>query len=170
MLGGCGSASLHSNSQLRAMGGTELARLGDESLKSHLVETAMVAHESYAPFVEELLAEFLENRNLVRYPVELVFEIGSLAAHQFAQPEPNGRGFTLYLHPELKTRPADVIRAIGYFLPVINYGELVNDDHCLLYGATLTGTTLDDYYNQICRIADSIGAPALDRGMCVDRF
>jgi hypothetical protein len=152
------------------MGGAELARLGDDSLKSHLVDSAMVAHQSYAPFSEQLLTDFLDNRNMVRYPVTLSFELGSLAAHQFAQPEPNGKGFTLYLHPDLKNRHEDVIRALAYFLPVMNFGELVNDDHCLLYGATLIGTTVDEYYAQLCRMADNIGAPSLARGTSGDRF
>ncbi len=169
-LDGCGPTSLQSGSQLRAMGGAELARLGDDSLKSHLVDSAMVAHQSYAPFDEQQLLDFLENRNLVRFPVTLCFELGSLAAHQFAQSEPDGKGFTLYLHPNLKNRPDDVIRAIAYFLPLMNYGDLVNDDHCIIYGATLTGTTVDEFYSQVCRMADDIGAPPLDRGTRGDRF
>ena len=169
-LEGCDSASLQTGSQLRAMGGAELARLGDESLRAHLVDMAMVANQSYAPFRDGLLTKLMDDRNVVRYPVKLVFEMGSLAAHQFAQPEPNGQGFTLYLHPELKSRPDDVIRALAYFIPVMNFGELINDDHCLLYGATLVGTTVDDYFKQLCRLADDIGAPAQDRGAIDSRF
>jgi hypothetical protein len=163
-------ANLHTGSQLRALGGAELARLGEESLKDHLVNTAILAHQEHSPLSGERLLELLENRNLVRHPVKLVFENGSMAPHQFAHPELDGESFKLYVHPQLKHNAEMLAQAVAYFIPVMNYGSLINDDHCLIYGATLLGMTIDDYYRALCNLADSVGAPARDRSANGDRF
>lgn len=163
-------ANLQTGSQLRALGGAELARLGEESLKEHLVNTAIVAHQQYAPLTSERLMDLLENRNLVRHPVKLVFENGSMAPHQFAHPELDGESFKLYVHPQLKHNAQMFAQAVAYFIPVMNYGSLINDDHCLIYGATLLGMTIDDYYRDLCNLADDLGAPARDRSANGDRF
>jgi len=154
---------LQTGSQLRALGRAELARLGEESLRSHLVDMAIAAHCRYAPFSSGLLESFLGDRNHVRHPVQLVYARDAMAPHQFAQPEREGDGFILYLHPSLEGNETDIALAVAYFVPVINFGQLVDDDICLLYGATLSGITSDSYYAELCRIADSIGLPARDR-------
>jgi hypothetical protein len=164
------TAQLQTGSQLRALGRAELARLGEESLRSHLVDMAILAHQLYAPVSGERLNELLANRNLVRYPVRLSFEVGSMASHQFAQPEATEDGFKLSLHPALKNRPADIAFAVAYFIPVMNFGSLIDDDHCLIYGATLHGMTIDAYYAELCRIANLVGAPVQTRGDRQDRF
>jgi len=150
-------------SQLRAISSVELARLGEESLRSHLVDTAIKAHQLFFPLEGARLEAFLENRNHVRYPVQLRFGIGNMASHQFANPEESGEGFILNLHPVLQDRAGDLARALAYFIPVMNYGPLINDDHCLIYGATLCGLTIDTYYQELCRIAGLIGAALRDR-------
>ena len=48
--------------------------------------------------------------------------------------------------------------AVAYMIPLVNYGDVVSDEHCLAYGATLFGLMEDDYYRQICAIANSVGA------------
>ena len=168
--GGINASVLQSGSQLRSLGSVELAQVGEDGLRQHLIDTAILAHGVYAPMEGGGLDEFLADRNLVRYPVELVFEVGTMAPHQFAHPEPDGDGFKLQVHPQLKHCPADLCLAVAYFLPVINYGSIINDDHCLVYGATLAGMTIDDYYQELCRIADSLGAPARSRAAKGDRF
>jgi hypothetical protein len=164
------SGQLQSGSQLRALGQAELARLGEESLKDHLVDTAIVSHQLYAPVVGPKLEDYLENRNLVRHPVKLAYEVGSMAPHQFGQPEASEDGFRLCLHPILKGRQQDTALAVAYFIPLMNYGALINDDHCLIYGATLSGMTSSDYYREICRIADEVGASPRLRNEKDDRF
>lgn len=163
-------AHLQTGSQLRALGRSELVRLGEDSLREHLVDTAIVAHELFFPLAGEQLQAFLENRNMVRHPVELVFEIGSMAGHQFAQPEPDGDGFRLSVHPALQKRGTDLAMAVAYFVPVMNYGSLINDDHCLIYGATLFGMTIEAYYAELCRIAGDIGVAPRMRDEQSDRF
>jgi len=95
----------------------------------------------------------------------LVFEFGEMARHQFAQPDldwrdPGKHGRVLYLRPSLRERPDLVPLAVAYMIPVINFGEIISDEHCLLYGAALLGLTEEDYYREICALADWAGAEA----------
>jgi hypothetical protein len=163
-------ANLQSGSQLRALSRTELARLGEDSLREHLVDTAIMAHERFAPVNGAQLEGYLEDRDLVRHAVQLIFEVGSMAPHQFAQPEALEDGFRLCLHPSLKGKEQDIAYAVAYFIPVMNYGSFINDDHCLIYGATLFGMTASDYYDHLCRIASDVGASHRLRSDKEDRF
>lgn len=66
------------------------------------------------------------------------------ATHQFAQPDTDGHnteqdGRVLCLHPSLRDRPDLIPLAVVYMIPVINYGDLLTDEHCRLYGATVLG-------------------------------
>ena len=99
----------------------------------------------------------------LRYPTRLVFEFGEMAAHQFADagadlrdPEQNGR--VLYLRPLLRDRPDLAVLAVAYMIPVLNYGDIVTDDQCIRYGATLLGMMEEEFYDAICRMADYVGA------------
>ena len=164
------SSTALSGSRLRAMNSAELARLGEESLRSHLVDTAMVAHRLYAPLDPARLDALLHDRDHVRYPVRLAFRIGNMAPHQFANPEEEADGYVLNVHPDLEGRAGDLAFVVGYFLPLMSYGDLISDDHCLLYGATLNGLPVPAYYQELCRIADAIGAVPRDREETGGRF
>jgi hypothetical protein len=48
-------------------------------------------------------------------------------------------------------------------IPLINYGEIVTDAHCLAYGAALLGMMEEEYYRALCAMSDWLGAePRLD--------
>jgi len=147
---------------LRRLSPAELAKLGEGSLRKHIAAQAVVAHQKYAPLTFARLDAFLSDPECVRYPTRLVFEVGEMAAHQFAQPgpdplksEPDAR--VLYLRPALRDRPDLALLAVAYMIPAINYGDLVTDDHCVGYGATLLGMTDDGFYEAVCRMADCVG-------------
>ena len=149
--------------ELRRMTSAELSQLGEQSLRDHLVAHAIVAHRKYAPLSEDKLATLLRDPECLRYPTRLVFELGEMAGHQFAQPEVDDRDPTrnsrvLYLRPPLRERPDLLPLAVAYMIPVINYGDPIADEHCLLYGATLLGLTSEEYYIQMCALADFVGA------------
>lgn len=147
---------------LRALSPEALARVGDESLRQRLAEQAVLAHLRYRPLGPEKLDALLADSDCVRYPTRLVFEFGEMAGHQFAQPDLDHRntdkdGRVLYLRPILRDRPDLVLLAVAYMLPVINYGEVITDEHCLLYGATLLGLMEEEFYRQVCALADFSG-------------
>jgi len=152
-----------SAADLRRLSPTELEQLGQESLREHLVAQAVVAHQKHGPLTAETLAALLQDPDCLRYPVRLVFEFGEMAMHQFAQPDIDWRnqehdGRVLYLRPLLRDRPDLLPLAVAYMIPLINFGDIVTDEHCLLYGATLTGQMEGEYYRALCALADLLGA------------
>lgn len=148
--------------ELRALSPDALAQAGDDSLRQRLTEQAVLAHLKYRPLVPERLSQLLADPDCVRYPTRLVFEFGEMAIHQFAQPDLDHRnaennGRVLYLRPLLRERPDLTLLAVVYMLPVINYGDVIHDEHCVLYGATLLGLTEEEFYRKICALADFVG-------------
>jgi hypothetical protein len=151
--------------RMRAMPTEELIKLGADSLNQRLLEQAVFAHQKYGPLSPQNLEAFLADPACVRYPTRLVFEFGEMALHQFAQPEMDHRadaqqGRVLYLRPRLRERPDLVPLAVAYMLPVLNYGDIITDAHCLLYGATLLGLMPEEFYQRICALADAAGCEA----------
>jgi hypothetical protein len=141
----------------------ELARAGDRSLREHLLAQAGVAHQRHAPLSFEKLEALLRDPQCLRHPTRLVFEFGEMALHQFAQPDLDWRnreedGRVLYLRPKLSGRPELVPLAVAYMIPVLNYGDIISDGHCLLYGSALLGRTMEEFYREICALADWAGA------------
>lgn len=157
--------------ELRRLSPEAWEALGQAALREHLQAQAVVAHARYAPMTFEKLGRFLQDPDCLRYPVRLAFEFGEMAAHQFAEPgldfrDPDGMGRVLYLRPCLRERPDWVVAAVAYMVPVINYGPVVRDEHCLLYGATLLGLLEEEYYRQLCELADWCGAETRWTGSC----
>ena len=158
---------MHARSDLladvRRLSASELASLGEDSLREHIAAQAVVAHHKHAPLTFASLEALLSDPECLRYPTRLVFEFGEMAGHQFAEPAPDLRnpeqdGRVLYLRPLLRDHPNLVVLAVAYMIPVINYGDLVTDEHCVSYGATLLGMTETKFYDAVCRMADEVGA------------
>jgi hypothetical protein len=150
---------------LRKMSSAELEKLGQKSLREHLLAQAVVAHQKHGPLNADKLDALLHDPDCLRHPVRLVFEFGEMAMHQFAQPDIDWRntdqdGRVLYVRPLLKERPDLLPLAVAYMIPLINYGDIISDDHCLAYGATLLGLMEDEYYQELCRLSDFLGSEA----------
>jgi hypothetical protein len=154
--------------ELRRMSPAQLEQLGRESLREHLLAQAIVAHQKHGPLTAEKLDAFLKDPACLRHPVRLVFEFGQMAMHQFAEPDIDWRnvdwrnveqdGRVLYVRPALRERPDLLPLAVAYMVPLINYGQIVSDEHCLLYGAALLGLMEEEYYEKLCALADWVGA------------
>ena len=130
--------------EVRGLSPDELERLGRESLRDHLVAQADVARDKHGPIVFEKLDALLRDPDCLRHPVRLVYEFGEMAPHQFAQPDIDWRnsaedGRVLYVRPTLRERLDLIPLAVAYMIPVINFGDIVDDSHCLAYGAALLG-------------------------------
>jgi hypothetical protein len=148
---------------LRRMSAAELEQAGQQSLRAHLLAQAVVAHQKHGPLTAERLDALLHDPECVRHPVRLVFEFGEMAMHQFAQPDIDWRntsedGRLLYLRPLLRDRPDLLPLAVSYMIPLVNYGQIINDELCVLYGAALLGLMEAEYYQQICALADLCSA------------
>jgi hypothetical protein len=157
---------LQTADELRRMSEAELVEVFDDSLTQRLRDQADEALERHGGLGPGNLETFLEDRDSVRFPTRLVLEFGpEMATHQFAQPEPDIRqagGVMLYLRPILGQRPDLIVLAVSYMIPVINYGKLINDEHCVEYGSRLMRMDKETYYQRICEIAEFVGAEALD--------
>ena len=157
---------------LRKMSSAELEQLGQDSLRDHILAQAVVAHQKHGPLTFARLESFLTDPECVRHPTRLVFEFGEMAMHQFGQPDVDWRnteqdGRVLYLRPLLRDRPNLVVLAVAYLVPLINYGEIITDEHCLRYGAALLGLMEAEYYQQICALSDWVGAERRVAGQAV---
>jgi hypothetical protein len=151
------------SADLRRLSPEALAASAQASLREHVAAQAWVARQKHGPITPDTLDSLLGDPSCLRYPTRLVFEFGEMALHQFAQPDldprdPERNGRVLYLRPKLRDRPGSVVQAVAYMIPLINYGEVISDEHCLLYGATLLGLTEEEYYRQMCALADWAGA------------
>ena len=155
--------------ELRKLSTAELEQLGQQSLREHLLAQAIVAHQKHGPITADKLEALLRDPDCLRHPVRLVFEFGEMAMHQFAQPDVDWRnteqdGRVLYVRPLLKERPELLPLAVAYMIPLINYGDIITDAHCVAYGATLLGMMEDEYYRAICKLAETVGAEARSAG------
>lgn len=149
--------------RLHGLSAAEWTRLGQQSLRDHLAAQAVIAHRKHGPLTRDNLDRFLVDPDCLRHPTRLAFEFGEMAPHQFAQPgldhrRPQHDGRILFLRPVLRSHPRLVVLAATYFVPVINYGDVIDDEHCLLYGATVLGLLEFEFYNEICRLADFAGS------------
>lgn len=148
---------------LRRMSAAELEKLGQDSLRDHILAQAVVAHQKHGPLTFNKLDRLLNDPECVRHPTRLVFEFGEMAMHQFAQPDIDWRnqendGRVLYIRPLLRECHDLVVLAVAYMIPLINYGDIISDEHCLRYGAALLGLMEVEYYQQMCALADLVGA------------
>lgn len=156
---------LQTADELRKMSEAELVEVFEDSLTSRLRDQAGEALERHGRFGPGTLETFLSDSDTVRYPTRLVLEFSAeLGMHQFAQPEPdirNAGGIMLCIRPVLGQRPDLLAFAVSYMIPVINYGKIIDDEHCLEYGRVLTGLDKETYYQRICEVAEFVGASEL---------
>lgn len=154
---------LETAEEVRRLSDAELTQLGEDSLMDHLRHQATEARERHGGLKSGNIETFLDDRDCVRYPTRLVLEFGEMGPHQFAQPDRDYRANhaearVIYLRPILGKRPDLIALAVSYMIPVINYGQIITDDHCLEYGAHLLGIPSDVYYERICDLAEFVGA------------
>lgn len=147
----------------RNLSNSELGQLGEDGLNAHLIERGKFAHLKHGGLRPDHIETFLADRDCVRHPTRLSLEFREMGPHQFAHAERDRRllneiTYILYVRPTLEQRPDLMAFAIAYMIPVINYGEIVTDDHCLMFGATLMGMTETAFYLKVCEVADFVEA------------
>jgi hypothetical protein len=107
------------------------------------------------------LQRILEDRSLVRYPCEIVFDAAPLQEGEFAHPVANGEqpeaGFKICVHPFFATQPARVPYLVLYQLVMVNYGDFASPDDAETFGSRALGLSKDEYYQKLCEAADEIG-------------
>ena len=137
-----------------------------QSLTAHLAEKGQQIYLQYGPEIgwNDLL-QILEDRSLVRYPCEIIFDAAQLQPGEFAaaiakseQPED---GFTIFVHPYFAMDPGQVPALVFYHLVVVNYGEFASSDDAETFGAAALGLLKEEYYNHLCNMADEVWGDAV---------
>lgn len=132
-----------------------------ESLESHVAEKGSILREQYGPEITwSSLMRILEDRTIVRYPCEIVFDAENLLEGEFAHPvqkaERPDDGFVIYVHPFFAVQPHRVPALVLYQLVVVNYGPFASADDAETFGACALGLSRDEYYEILCEAADEL--------------
>jgi len=141
------------------------AEEAQQSLRDHVVTRATEARLKRAGLIDrETILQMLQDRSVVRYPVGVRFDAEPLLPGEFACLEALGshpsEGFCLYIHPEFEPVDDLLPLLIAYYIPAVNYGEVASLVEAELFGATLTGMHVEEYYKILCSVADSVPPPA----------
>jgi hypothetical protein len=137
--------------------------IGDarESLNAHVAAKGGEIRLKYGPQIGwQQLLRLLEDRSCVRYPCEIVFDVAPLQEGELAYPLARGttpeEGFTIYVHPYFAAQLARVPGIVLYQLAVVNYGDFASTEDAEVFGSCALGISKDDYYMDLCRVADEI--------------
>lgn len=144
-------------------------RDGMLALREHIAARASEARVRYGLLIDaEAVLAMLDDRAVVRFPVGVRFDAAALEPGEPAYPMPLGDrgadGYCLFIHPALRAEPELLPLVIAYYIPSINYGEVVTREEAELFGATLLGLDPDTYYEAMCEIADSLVSAAARAG------
>jgi hypothetical protein len=142
---------------------------GRQSMQAHAACKGAEIYDKYGPNVGwGQLLRILDDREVVRYPCEVLFDAGALlpgeCAHAQAKAENPEDGFTVYVHPSLVANPRDAVFLVLYQLVLVSYGPFANSDDAEAFGASALGISQDQYYARLCEIADRLpvsGGPSL---------
>src|SRR5689334_19292157 len=132
-----------------------------QSLTAHVAEKGLQVRERYGPHIGwKTLKEILNDRSVVRYPCEVVFDGSALLEGELAHPFPNSDapedGFKICIHPIFMTQLEQVPLLVFYQLVLVNYGEFASPEDAETFGAYALGISRDEYYNALCGLADQI--------------
>jgi hypothetical protein len=133
-----------------------------QSLASHAEEKGHQLREKFGSHIGwNELRQVLEDRSLVRYPCEIVFDASGLLEGEFAHPFPNCEkpedGFKIHVHPFFMTQLEQVPLLVLYQLVLVNYGEFASAEDAESFGAAALGMNKDEYYETLCELADQVG-------------
>ncbi len=132
-----------------------------QSLRAHVAALGAEIYEKYGPRIGwSQLHRILDDRTCVRYPCKIVFDAAPLQPGEFAHPVANGDrpedGFTLYVHPFFIAQLDQVPRLVLYQLVLVNYGPFATPEDAETFGAAALGLGRDEYYHELCRLADEL--------------
>ncbi len=134
---------------------------GRRSLSEHVETKALEARVIYGPDVDwAAMQRMLTDERYVRFPVEVVFDgeplgPGELAFTEQVADDP-AQGYRLVVHPRYENRDKLLPLIVAYQLVVVNYGEIATHEEAELFGATLLGLEVEDYYQTLCLAADAL--------------
>jgi hypothetical protein len=137
-----------------------------QSLTQHVEAKGIEVYLKYGPRIGwSELHGLLADRAYVRYPCEIVFDATNLLAGECAHPVQMGPlpedGFTMSLHPHFGDQLERAVYLVLYQLVAVNYGEFASALEAETFGAAALGLTREEYYSELCTMADELAATAL---------
>lgn len=132
-----------------------------QSLRDHIVTKAMDARLRRGGLIDRHeMMRLLDDRSVVRYPVGVRFDAQPLQSGEFACIESLGEhpsdGFCLFIHPLFENVDEMIPLLIAYYIPSVNYGDVATHVEAELFGATLLGIDVEEYYTILCSAADTV--------------
>jgi hypothetical protein len=135
---------------------------GRQALADHAAWCGAGARERHGPIDHAALLRLLDDRQVVRYPVEIRFDASGLEPGEFAHAAAVGDhpedGFHLRVHPYFRDRAADLPLLIAYHLVTVNYGSVATHEEAERFAAELLGMDREEYYLRVCALADELSA------------
>lgn len=133
-----------------------------QSLRDHVVAKAMDARLRRGGLIDRIeIMRLLEDRSVVRYPLGVRFDAEPLRLGEFAHLESLGEhpsdGFCLFVHPMFENVDDLIPLLVAYYIPSVNYGDVASHVEAELFGATLLGMDVEEYYTILCSVADTVG-------------
>ncbi len=147
------------------------AEEAQQSLRDHVVTKAMDARLRRGGLIDRVeMMRLLEDRAVVRYPLGVRFDAEPLQPGEFACLESLGEhpsdGFCLFIHPMFENVDDLIPLLIAYYIPSVNYGDVASHVEAELFGASLLGIDVEEYYTILCSVADTLGtAPGTSNAM-----
>lgn len=134
---------------------------GRRAAGAHALERGHQLRLKYGNFIDPLiLNKILMDRDFVRYPTCIEFSNRPLEEGMFGYAERIGEkasdGYIIFIHPYFKNRPGDLPALVLYHLVTVNYGEFATYNEAEEFGSSAMGLSKEEYYQTICRLADSI--------------
>jgi hypothetical protein len=131
-----------------------------QSLRDHVHRKAREARAKCPGTIDRIaMLRLLEDRTVVRYPLGVRFDSEPLNHGEFACLEALGErpedGFCLFIHPMFEPVHDLLPLLIAYYIPSVNYGDVATHVEAELFGATLLGLDIEEYYRILCSVADS---------------
>jgi hypothetical protein len=132
-----------------------------QSLKDHVLEKARNAHLKFGFSIDaSAIMRIIDSRDVVRYPMGIRFDAGPLLPGEFACLEALGehpsQGFCLFVNPFFQNRPDSLPLIVAYYIPSVNYGDIVSSEEAELFGATLLEMDVEEYYQALCELSDTM--------------
>lgn len=134
---------------------------GYEALRAHIVNRAIACREKYGTDLTwDVVQRILVDGDFVRFPVQVAFSDEPLQRGEFAIPVPQGEtakdGFVLCIRPCFEGNEAALVPLVLYHIPSINYLDIVTHVEAELFGAAMLGIEIDEYYERVCELADTM--------------
>lgn len=131
-------------------------------MTAHVEAKGQEILEKYGPEMGwDALMAVLKDKACVRYPCELRFDAGPLQPGEMAYPVPSGQrpedGFVVCVHPYFATQRQRVPAIVLYQLVAVNYGDFASPDDAETFGAAALGRPKEEYYKELCAMADELG-------------